>query len=245
MPINLYTLIRNLLITFTRDIKLVEFARVLSSEVETAHNAFMLQVPDWKYKVNANASVISLQHHIKRELDVDALITELDGKPIDFLVTVTGFVDEIRLKALLDNYKLAGRSYVFKVGSVAWAAAFTNHLCEDIREGWTAAFSDYVCESDGKNLISALCRKNGDGYEVVVSASSAVKSALSIDGIVRLYSTTAMISGTFAEFSAEIPVNQTLVTIPLEVVVTGANYFRTSVESIYPTSDSYYQYIAK
>ena len=86
-----------------RSNRLAELIRVLTREAESAYNQFNLQVPDWMYKINANASVISLKHHIKRELDVDAVITELDGKPIDFLVSVTGFVDEQRLKAMIDN----------------------------------------------------------------------------------------------------------------------------------------------
>ena len=132
MKINLRKLIADLLLTFVRDNRLIELIRVLTSQAETAFNQFNLQVPDWLYKINANASVISLQHHIKRELDVDAVITELDGKPIDFLVSVTGFVDEQRLKALIDSFKLSGKSYVFKVGNEIYTAKFGNWYCESL-----------------------------------------------------------------------------------------------------------------
>ena len=132
MKINLRKLIADLLLTFVRDNRLIELIRVLTSQAETAFNQFNLQVPDWLYKINANASVISLQHHIKRELDVDAVITELDGKPIDFLVSVTGFVDEQRLKALIDSFKLSGQSYVFKVGNEIYTDKFGNWYCESL-----------------------------------------------------------------------------------------------------------------
>jgi len=134
MLINLYTLIRNLLITFARDIKLVELVRVLTGEAEKAFNEFTSRVADWNYKINANASTISLEHHIKRELDVDAVITELEGTPIDFLVTISGFVDENRLRVLIDSYKLAGRSYVFVAGSEFFSAKFSNWSCESLFE---------------------------------------------------------------------------------------------------------------
>ena len=118
------------MVTFMRTRRLTELISVLTREVETAYNQFNLSVPDWMYKINANASVISLQHHIKRELDVDAVITELDGKPIDFLIEVTGFVDESQLRVLIDNFKLSGKSYIFKLGSVVYSCKFTNHVCE-------------------------------------------------------------------------------------------------------------------
>jgi len=159
MLINLYTLIRNLLITFTRDIKLVELIRVLTGEAEKAFNEFNTRVADWNYKINANASTISLQHHIKRELDVDAVITELEGTPIDFLVTITGFVDENRLRVLIDDYKLAGRSYVFVAGSEVFTAKFSNWYCEDlfIDNLFTPIFSGYTVHVTSKfNVASTI-----------------------------------------------------------------------------------------
>ena len=132
MRINLYKLIRSLLVTFMRTIRLTELIGVFTREVETAYNQFNLSVPDLMYKINAKASVISLQHHIKRELGVDAAITELDGKPIDFLVSITGFVDESQLRALIENYKLSGKSFVFKVGNEVYTAKFGNWYCESL-----------------------------------------------------------------------------------------------------------------
>ena len=152
MGIDLLKLIRSLLVTFMRSNRLAELIRVFTREAESAYNQFNFNVPDWMYKINANASVISLQHHIKRELDVDALITELDGKPIDFLVEVTGFVDESQLRALIDNFKLSGKSYVFRVGSIVFSCQFTNHVCEieladnllTIHNSFSVPFSSYV-----------------------------------------------------------------------------------------------------
>ena len=129
MRINVRKLISDLLITFTRDNKFIELIRVLISQAESSLNEFNVQVPDWMYKAKANASVISLQHHIKRELDVDVLITELDGTPIDFLVTVSGFADQNQIAKIIDTYGLAGKSYVFEDGEITYTCEWINHVC--------------------------------------------------------------------------------------------------------------------
>ena len=130
MLINIRKLIADLLITFTRDNKFIELIRVLSSQAVDAYNEFNTSVPDFKYKAKANASVLSLQHHIKRELDVDVLITTLDGKPIDYLVTVHGFADEKKISQILDTYGLASRSYVFDNSAPFYSSSFINYACE-------------------------------------------------------------------------------------------------------------------
>ena len=129
MQVNLIKLIKDLLITFVRDNKLVMIIYVLVSEARTSFNAFMQSVPDWKYKARANGSVLSLQHTIKRELDVDAVITELSGKPFDYLVTVNGYTDETRLRNVLDTFSIAGKSYCFENGLITYSCEFTNHFC--------------------------------------------------------------------------------------------------------------------
>ena len=129
MNINSYKLIKLLLPSFLRGNIITEFIRVMLLQLEKSYNAFNANVPDWLYKANANASVQSLTHHIKRELDIDVLITELDGKPFDFMVTVNGFVDEKVLKILLDAYILAGRSYTFENSEISYTCEFINHVC--------------------------------------------------------------------------------------------------------------------
>ena len=130
MQINSYKLINQLLPTFMRGDRITEFIRVMLLQLEKSYNAFNANLPDWMYKANANASVISLIHHVKRELDVDILITELDGSPIDFLVTVQGFVDYGQLSKLLDTYALAGKSYIYESGEPFYSGLFINHVCE-------------------------------------------------------------------------------------------------------------------
>ena len=132
MLINLRKLISDLLITFTRDNKFIELIRVLTSQAVDVYNEFNTGVSDFRYKAKANASVLSLQHHIKRELDVDILITPLDGKPIDYLVSVIGFADEKKISQILDTYGLASRSYVFDNSEPFYSSSFINYACESL-----------------------------------------------------------------------------------------------------------------
>lgn len=242
MQINIFKLIRNSLITFTRDIKIVELIRVITSQAEVTFNEFNLLVPDWKYKINANSSVLSLQHHIKRELDVDAVITELDGKPIDFLVTITGFVDENRLRVLINDYKLAGKSYVFKVGSVVYSAVFTNYLCEDIIEIFTANFTDYICESDGIITIESEAYFYTDGkWHVSLRSSSNVQSTIHVSGAVLLTTSGAPYP---VPFAGDILVG----TSRTDVIIgtySDALTMSASINVITPSSDDYYEYLIK
>lgn len=130
MNINTHKLVRLLLPTFMRGNRITEFIRVMLLQLEKSHNAFNANVPDWLYKANANASVISLTHHIRRELDVEVLITAQNGNPIDYLVTVTGLVDYGKLSKLLDTYGLSGKSYVFVLGDIIFESQYINHVCE-------------------------------------------------------------------------------------------------------------------
>ena len=60
MQINSYKLINQLLPTFMRGDRITEFIRVMLLQLEKSYNAFNANLPDWMYKANANASVISL-----------------------------------------------------------------------------------------------------------------------------------------------------------------------------------------
>lgn len=132
MQINLIKLISDLLNTRIRSTLLVQMLFALTSHAAVVLNKVKLLTLDLLYRINADASVISLQNQIKRELDVDAVITELNGQPVDFLVTINGFVDENRLRALITDRKLAGKSFVFVTGDTTYTATWINHVCAQV-----------------------------------------------------------------------------------------------------------------
>ncbi|MDR1370949.1 MAG: hypothetical protein LBJ72_12630 [Dysgonamonadaceae bacterium] len=247
MRVDLLKFIQDWLFSMFRKPGIIEFIRSLLLEVPKAHNSFELFSYDAKYKANANASVISLEHHINREFDVKAKITELDGKPIDFLVTVTGTVDEVRLRSLIDKYKLAGKSYVFKIGEVIYTAGFINFECENIIEAYTVEFNDHVCEEDNEVYftVTILPTENSGAanehkWQVKVNSTKPVRGDLRLDiwvpfiysdGQDRLAITSVFLSSGENEAYADLSLYETEVT-----------FLGWEIHSITPNHDSYYNY---
>jgi len=188
MIINWYKYIREMLPPRLRLTGLVETLRVLVFQIPKIGSDFDLKLAQLKYRTHLNASTIALEKLIETELDALATIEELDGKPFDFLVDVHSPVDETRLRALVNQYKIAGKSFMFKLGAVDYTADFINHECEDIIELYTAEFTDYVCEQDGDNKITLfLGMTTGGNIQVDANAQQPVKSDLTISGSVVGY----------------------------------------------------------
>lgn len=242
MNIDYSKLVQLLLPTFLRKTFLVEFFRPLAVELQNLHSQFNLWLNDARYKANANASVVALTHLIQRELDVLVSIEEMDGKPTDFKVTVSGTVGEQRLRSLINQYKIAGRSFIFRIGNVAYSCGFINHVCEDITILYFVDFTDYACEDDGGVEISGYITDS----DAFFSASRNVYSELSISGTIlgRDSQGVQFYAGAFDVVILEHERNgYSAVTLN---TVAGAYYFiaEGSVQ-ITPSSDSYYSYIYK
>jgi hypothetical protein len=176
MKIDLHKLVLLLRPPLLRSKTFSEFIRSQLLQVQRTCDEFCLFLHDAKYKANANASVISLEHHIEREFDVPAKITELSGRPTDFLVTVDGNVDESRLRSLIDSYKLFGKSYVFKVAGVEYISGWLEHVCENMSVEYTTEWIEYVCESKEVVYIDYSIDVNPLTYSIHVSASKSVHS---------------------------------------------------------------------
>jgi hypothetical protein len=238
MRIDLLKMIRNLLFSGIRKPKVTEFIRSLLAEVPKACNDFELFSCDAKYRANANASVISLEHHIEREFDVKVKITELDGKPFDFLVTTTGSVDENRLKALIDNYKLYGKSYVFSLEGVVFTAEFTDYVCENMVEVYSAEFTNYVCEKREVVEVTIYAYMKYEGLWVVEAYSDKpVKSSINITGHLVL-------DDAYAErfFFLELTPGGGISDFSIQSDATKMAEKKIFLSSFLPSSDEYYDY---
>ena len=244
MNIDFSKLVQLLLPTFLRKEVLIELIRTMIWPLLDLHSRFNLWADSARYKANMNASVIALERHIQRELDVLAVIEEMDGKPTDFLVTVSGTVDEHRLKSLLDQYKLAGRSFIFRIGTVAYSCSFINHQCEDITELFEVEFTDHVCESDGIILItSVLSVISADTLRVRVTASANVTSDVTVSGIISGYETGG---GVLPIETFNVTILTGEATAQVDVGIPMGNYsYSLEHESIeiFPGSDEYYTYL--
>ncbi len=226
-----------------RTLLLVELIRTMLWQVPRAATAWNVWEKNAWYSANLNASTITLQYLIQREFGVLATIEELDGLPTDFIVNVEGTVDEIRLKALIDRYKLAGRSYTFRLGSVVYAASFINHQCEDIVEILNASFIDYQCEDDGVVTITGyLVKSITDDWEVQLFSSRATMTNITITGTINgIQDSETLLSG---DFIGTILSGSTNATIPASVVETSnTTYYISEISvNLNPDSDDYFEY---
>ena len=244
MRIDLIKLILNLLPISLRKKLVEEYVRSLILEVPKTHNDFSLFSYDAKYKANANASVISLEHHIKREFDVQAKITELDGKSFDFLVSITGNVDENALRQLINSYKLFGKSYRFDFSSVEYTAEFVDYQCEDIDGVYSVEFIDFFCEDDRIVTITAIAfQKTDSSWALKISADRPVKSKIEVEVDVFISRNELNL------YPPAFVQNFTEILYPgesdIEVGISASRIGSCSVTyiTINPSSDDYYDYI--
>jgi hypothetical protein len=180
MRVDLLKLIQDFLLSFIRKSKVIEFIRSLVMPVQKATNDFELFSYEAMYRANANASAISLEHHIEREFDVKAKISEMDGKPVDFLVVIAGSVDEVRLRALIDQYKPAGKSYVFKIQEVVFSSQFIEHVCENMAVVFSSRFIEHVCETRQENTVTVSYGEDSERFYVYVNLQYPAASELEV-----------------------------------------------------------------
>lgn len=221
---------------------LFEFTRVLIFQMPGIHALLVTWFDDARFRASMNASVISLQKLIERYLGIQADISELDGKPTDFLVSISGLVDEARMRSIIDTYKLAGKSYIFQSSAITYECEFTDYVCEDYSEVITVEFTDYVCEDNRIVTISVMITDiTGETCTVEAVASANVKSELAISGV---------ITGTddnghdfFAgNFSLTITVNGYYAITVSDITTVPEGTYRLTTVNVIPGSDTFYDY---
>lgn len=85
-----------------------------------------------RVKASGTPQVCILKKLVFDELGIAIDIEEGDGKPVDFIIK-TSFADtdkERQLFALLDKYKLAGKSYAYQNNSIVFECAWNRFVCE-------------------------------------------------------------------------------------------------------------------
>ena len=171
MNIDWYKYVLQLLPTGLRTRLLFEFVRTLIWQVPGLQARILVWFDDARFRASMNASVMGLQKLIERYLGIQAVITELDGKPTDFKVSIQGTVDEARMKSIVDQYKLAGKSYVFQSSAIAF----------------TCEFADWVCEVD-RDCIIQVHLDSAVGTVITVSVTSSVPVATDVQVIFNVNS---------------------------------------------------------
>lgn len=108
-------------------------------------------------KAGGSPQVCMLEKIVKDSLDIDIRITEGNGKPIDFIIKAE-FMDldkERQLFALLDRYKLAGKSYGYENAGIVITEQWTGVVCE--LANIDCVWSGVTCEKYSRlvNVITA------------------------------------------------------------------------------------------
>lgn len=141
-----------------------------------------------KFEASVTPQACFLEYAIERLFDVNCSISELDGYPTDFLVSIDRSTDLNAIRAFLDKHKLAGRSYVFELGDTIFTAKWSSYVDEDIVEVFTATWSEFVNEDDGivtiSSFISQFDSENNKVY-VYFSSNKAVASDILCNIIVK------------------------------------------------------------
>lgn len=127
--------ILELLPTGKRTLMMYALCIVLTSPIVKLYGEFT----NWRTKMRAKSGVTPqvcmLRRIIKDEMGIDVLIEEGNGKPTDFIIK-TSFVNvdmERQLFALLDRYKLGGKSYGYENAEILYDSRWAAYLCEKIK----------------------------------------------------------------------------------------------------------------
>lgn len=132
----------------------IEFLISLCNQINQSHNTFLNWGDEAKERAAFSWQTVYLERLLSREFGIPFMIEEADGKPIDFNVIVGSYIDEKRLRAVIDKYKLAGRSYNVTQNNVSLSTRFINHVCERYPAIWNARFISPVCEREDSATIA-------------------------------------------------------------------------------------------
>lgn len=140
-----------------RTVILCTLCMIYTVFIRRIYDEFLEWRKKMKIRMSGSPQVCMLKKVIYDELGINIEIEEGNGKPYDFIIT-TAFSDvdkERQLFALLDRYKLAGKSYSYANAEVLLSSEWGGYVCEV--QTVFVSWSEYVCEIRPRviNYISA------------------------------------------------------------------------------------------
>lgn len=245
MRIDYNKLTELLLPTFLRRPKLLALFKCLfSRQLQGLFTRFIIYRANSRYEASVTPQKCSLLHAIECAFNCKAEITELDGKPYDFLLSIENSVDLNAIRSFVDKHKLAGKSYVFKLGDVSFGAKWSNHVDENLIEQYSVEWLDYVDEHDGIIRIDLLLFKmqglEDNKWMLAADADWNVASRVSISVTISYW------SGGVEHFAGSgtvvIEERETHGEVLLTLSSSAYSTFTIRVVSVIPLSDNMYQY---
>lgn len=140
-----------------RTISMFALCRVLASPIFDLHHRYEAWLAKMRVKSGCMPLACMLEKMVYDELGINIVIKEGDGKPVDFLIK-TSFNDinkERQLFALIERYKMAGKSYAYNNEKISYQNLWCGYVCEQasVSSQWTR----YICEQ-GKKINKILVR---------------------------------------------------------------------------------------
>lgn len=141
-----------------RQRKIFNFLRELLSGVVDLHDRGQKWRESALQRASYNSSAIMLERMLRDQMGVVAEIQPAVS-PYDFKVVIIKqgeAYDDARLRALIDKYKQADKSYYVENGAVDYTVAFSDYVCEQLSDIFTAEWTKYRCEQVYVNLINTI-----------------------------------------------------------------------------------------
>lgn len=165
-----------------RTVILFTLCMVYTAFVRRVYDEFVEWRRKMKIQMSGSPQVCMLKKVIYNELGVNIEIEEGNRKPYDFIIT-TAFSDvdkERQLFALLDRYKLAGKSYSYANAEVALSCEWGGYVCEV--QTLFVEWGGYVCEHKYRPIYNLVFYFNGENTVKMVLQKRSIS-----DMSVRIY----------------------------------------------------------
>lgn len=135
---------------------------VFTGPVRMLHTKFGLWKKSMLVKAGGSPQVCMLQKLIYDELGILVEIEEGNGKPVDFIIrtSFSNIDKERQLFALLDKYKLAGKSYGYENAEVKFSYDWSGYVCE--QRTVFVQWGGYVCERKYRPTNHLKCKFAGN-----------------------------------------------------------------------------------
>lgn len=158
MRINWDRFIASNLPVVMRQRKIYNFLRALLSGIVDLHDRGQSWRDSALQRASYNSSAIMLERMLRDQMGVVAEIQPAT-LPYDFKVVIIKqgeHYDDARLRALLDKYKQADKSYYVENGSVSYETTYSDYVCEQLSDIYTAEWTKYRCEQVYVNLVNTI-----------------------------------------------------------------------------------------
>lgn len=167
--------------------RVFNFIRELLAAIRDLHDRSETWRADALRRSAYDSSAIMMERMLLDQMGVVAEISDSQRPDVDFIVTIVDqgdSYDDARLRALIDRYKQADKSYIIENGDIAYSAAFSDYVCEQLDESYSAGFTSYVCETtfeQRQNILTLVIdQTEAEWYEIYAVALYPVASQLTI-----------------------------------------------------------------